>query len=164
MLLILRCFTGMEKPVKSEWFPVKKESVHFWELTSLKRRFTRRLLRCLQETAFDCLNETKNSSGEEFGYSRIMDAFQNAPEGPPQEMKESIMSEFYGFTQKENNLNDDLTMILVKRSSSLFWWGRGECRFLLQMFIRTIKNPVPVFIRRHNMLAWNGLSAIIGKL
>ncbi|OQY39013.1 MAG: hypothetical protein B6229_04625 [Spirochaetaceae bacterium 4572_7] len=62
----------------------------------------------------DCLNETKNPDGEEYGVDRILDSITNAPNTTPDKILDFIMDDFYKFTQTEE-LTDDMTAILIKR-------------------------------------------------
>ncbi|MFP4363535.1 MAG: PP2C family protein-serine/threonine phosphatase [Spirochaetia bacterium] len=62
----------------------------------------------------DCLNESVNPDGEEYGMERIMDSLQRAPNGPAPTILKFIMDEFFEFTGKKE-FNDDLTVILIKR-------------------------------------------------
>lgn len=61
----------------------------------------------------DCLLESKNNEGEEYGPIRLKEALQKAPTGSAQEVLNFILKDFYGFLQKKE-LSDDLTIIALK--------------------------------------------------
>jgi phosphoserine phosphatase RsbU/P len=63
----------------------------------------------------DCLDESRNPEDKEFGLKGIINAFENAPDNSAEETLNFIVKEFYNYTQKENQLNDDLTIILIQK-------------------------------------------------
>ena len=63
----------------------------------------------------DCLNESRNSSGEEYGFDRIQSSFKEAPNGTAEEILAHIINDFYSFIDFRE-LNDDLTVIIAKRT------------------------------------------------
>lgn len=63
----------------------------------------------------DCLNESTNNAGEEYGVERILNTIETCPPGSADEMLTYIMERFYAFVQKDE-LSDDMTAILVKRN------------------------------------------------
>ncbi|MBN2618423.1 MAG: SpoIIE family protein phosphatase [Spirochaetales bacterium] len=63
----------------------------------------------------DGLNESKNSAGLDFGVEGVIEALSNSPNGSANEILNYIVDELYKFTGS-NELNDDLTAIIVKKS------------------------------------------------
>lgn len=64
----------------------------------------------------DCLIESKNNSKEEFGMKRLMKTFKNTVENNSEFLIENIVEELYKFIGTKT-LNDDLTVILIKRKT-----------------------------------------------
>jgi phosphoserine phosphatase RsbU/P len=63
----------------------------------------------------DSLSESRNPQGEDHNERRIIKSLQEAPDGTAMEMLGYIMEQFYSFTGKENKLNDDITVICIKK-------------------------------------------------
>lgn len=61
----------------------------------------------------DCLSESRNSEGEDYGYERISLAFSKAS-GSAQKQLDSLLSDFKTFTQGVN-ASDDLTVIVLRK-------------------------------------------------
>ncbi|MBP7584481.1 MAG: serine/threonine-protein phosphatase [Spirochaetes bacterium] len=66
----------------------------------------------------DSLYETQNAAGEPYEFDRIMDSFAGAPDGTAREMLDHVMDEFYGFTGKKDAMQDDITVMVVKRKQN----------------------------------------------
>ncbi|OQA62458.1 MAG: Phosphoserine phosphatase RsbP [Spirochaetes bacterium ADurb.Bin269] len=64
----------------------------------------------------DCLPESRNAAGEEFGVDRITQAFASSGDGFASDKLESLMAEFRNFIG-DVPLNDDLTVIVLQRTS-----------------------------------------------
>ncbi len=63
----------------------------------------------------DSLSETRNDHKEQFGEARIIESFKDAPVGTARDMLDHIMERFYSFTGKKEALNDDITVIIIKK-------------------------------------------------
>ena len=64
----------------------------------------------------DCLNESTNSDGEEYGTQRIIESLRSAPaNGGAQAVLDHIMEMFYDFIGAKP-LDDDLSVIITKRT------------------------------------------------
>ena len=61
----------------------------------------------------DCLSESRNKEGKEFGYEGITRSFSNA-DGAAQFQLDSILADFEKFTEGVP-VNDDLTIIVLKK-------------------------------------------------
>lgn len=59
----------------------------------------------------DCLNEARNASAEEFGYTRIQESFVRA-EGSSQQKLNAVIADFTAFTRGAE-VKDDLTVIVL---------------------------------------------------
>jgi phosphoserine phosphatase RsbU/P len=64
----------------------------------------------------DCIYESKNSSGEEYGLARIRESFKAAAGPSANRIMEHILKDLYDFTGNRN-LKDDLTLIVLKKTS-----------------------------------------------
>jgi serine phosphatase RsbU (regulator of sigma subunit) len=62
----------------------------------------------------DCLADTENSDGKNFGEEGILKSLKDAPDGSAQVMLDFIMGQFYGFI-KQGNLKDDVSAIMIKK-------------------------------------------------
>ncbi|MGL4368890.1 MAG: PP2C family protein-serine/threonine phosphatase, partial [Spirochaetota bacterium] len=62
----------------------------------------------------DCLNESKNADGEEYGVDRISGSISSIPEGTAANALDHVMKCFYAFTGTDK-LSDDLTVIALRR-------------------------------------------------
>lgn len=62
----------------------------------------------------DCLNESTNSAGEEYGIDRIVDSMNRAPQGESKAILGHIINEMYSFIGTDT-LDDDLSAICIKR-------------------------------------------------
>ncbi len=62
----------------------------------------------------DCLIESYNPSGQQYGMINLTRSLQNAPDGTAQQILDFILNEFHSFIQDEE-LNDDFTVILLKK-------------------------------------------------
>jgi sigma-B regulation protein RsbU (phosphoserine phosphatase) len=66
----------------------------------------------------DALHETtsrKSNNIEQFGHQRICKAFQEAPDASAEDVLNFILEQFYRFSEKEQQLEDDLTIIILKK-------------------------------------------------
>ncbi|MCP4130470.1 MAG: SpoIIE family protein phosphatase [bacterium] len=63
----------------------------------------------------DCLIESINPNNDEFDETHLMELFKEAPDGTAREMLDYILERFYRFVETKDQLNDDLTIILVKK-------------------------------------------------
>ncbi|MCP4130469.1 MAG: SpoIIE family protein phosphatase [bacterium] len=63
----------------------------------------------------DCLIEAKNSAGEYFEEDRLRELFRDAPGETAREILDHIMKKFYEFIDIKKQIDDDLTVILVKK-------------------------------------------------
>lgn len=63
----------------------------------------------------DCLGEGRDAAGEQYGTTRIMHAFQEAPGETADEVLQFIYNDFLQFTGGQSRLNDDLTIIVLKK-------------------------------------------------
>ncbi len=64
----------------------------------------------------DCLTESKNEAGEEYGESRLIRCMKKCPAGTASHMLEEIMEDFYRFCP-EKSISDDLTAIMIRKSA-----------------------------------------------
>lgn len=62
----------------------------------------------------DCLNETTNAEGEEYGVERILNSINRAPDDSPDILLNYVMNDFYNFTETKV-LGDDMTAIVIKK-------------------------------------------------
>ena len=62
----------------------------------------------------DCLYESRNSEGEEFGAERVADIFAQAGSGNAQDQLSRVIRQFRAYTG-DVPLNDDLTVIVLKK-------------------------------------------------
>ncbi|MDD7416888.1 MAG: SpoIIE family protein phosphatase [Treponemataceae bacterium] len=62
----------------------------------------------------DCLYESRNDSGEEFGADRVAEIFANVGNGSAQDQLAKLIRQFRDFTGSVP-LNDDLTVIVIKK-------------------------------------------------
>ena len=61
----------------------------------------------------DCLSESKNKSGEEYGPERVLKSLERAPDGSAQKILDSILNDFNSFSSTKI-ISDDLTVIVLK--------------------------------------------------
>jgi sigma-B regulation protein RsbU (phosphoserine phosphatase) len=116
-ILIRRRNTGRAELVKP------KEAVFHGPilgLTSMKNSFPTILFRMRKGDMLllftDCLIESQNRAGEEYGFDRLMKSFSAlSPDKSAEEGSRRLLSDFYAFTPKEG-IRDDLTVILIKRT------------------------------------------------
>ena len=62
----------------------------------------------------DCLIEGKNKNNIEYSETRLKETFNRAPDGTAREILDFMLKDFNGFIG-DKKLNDDLTVIIVKR-------------------------------------------------
>ncbi|MCP4131428.1 MAG: SpoIIE family protein phosphatase [bacterium] len=63
----------------------------------------------------DCLMESHNKYKEEYGIERVLSSLEKAPEGSASETLDFILNEFHKFRDRDEYLNDDLTLIVMKK-------------------------------------------------
>jgi|GEM_PF-989987 len=64
----------------------------------------------------DCLNESSNAEGEEYGIDRIVNSLNEAPRNDSKNILNHVVTKMYDFTGTDV-LTDDLTVICVRRKS-----------------------------------------------
>jgi sigma-B regulation protein RsbU (phosphoserine phosphatase) len=64
----------------------------------------------------DCLNESSNAEGEEYGIERIVNSLNEAPRNDSKNILNHVVTKMYDFTGTDV-LTDDLTVICVRRKS-----------------------------------------------
>ena len=64
----------------------------------------------------DCLNESSNVEGEEYGIERIVNSLNEAPRNDSKNILNHVVTKMYDFTGTDV-LTDDLTVICVRRKS-----------------------------------------------
>ena len=64
----------------------------------------------------DCLNESKNLAGEEFGENRIAEAFADSGIGTAKNKMDYVLERFNKFTEGAE-VKDDLTVIVLQYNS-----------------------------------------------
>jgi sigma-B regulation protein RsbU (phosphoserine phosphatase) len=63
----------------------------------------------------DCIVESKNEKGIEYGVNSLMKSFSNAPAGTAKEILDHITNDFISF-MKDNELADDLTVLVLQKN------------------------------------------------
>jgi serine phosphatase RsbU (regulator of sigma subunit) len=63
----------------------------------------------------DCIVESRNSSGELFGYNRLISSLHEAPSGPAVDILQFILDSFLLFV-KNVEIRDDFTVIVAKKT------------------------------------------------
>jgi sigma-B regulation protein RsbU (phosphoserine phosphatase) len=116
-ILIRRRNTGRAELVKP-----KEAKFHgpILGLTSMKNSFSTVLFKMKKGDMLllftDCLIESQNKAGEEYGFDRLIKSFSAlSPDKSAEEGNRRLLSDFYAFTPKED-IRDDLTVILIKRT------------------------------------------------
>ncbi|MCU0848400.1 MAG: SpoIIE family protein phosphatase [Spirochaetes bacterium] len=63
----------------------------------------------------DCLTESVNAAGREYGESGVISSFERAGDGTAREALDRILRDFHGFTEGRPP-GDDLTVIIIKKN------------------------------------------------
>ena len=90
----------------------------FLGLEAMKSKFDSLSFKAMKDDVLliysDCLNESANANGEEYGLERIIESLDSSPKGESKEILSYVINKMINFIGKDS-FDDDLTVICLKR-------------------------------------------------